>query len=1516
MSEWASDEEDSDGRDDDDGQYVFDEEGRRHRRTERDQSRMLRICCSFDNLMLSISDQVQKEKHDTAIARGAARELVHLFQFAVQQVANAAFGVSTQGSQDLDDLHGASTTFFAGKEAKYALEFLQEVTERFGKLDTFVRSTMLGEIDELQEKLETLQNEHDAAKQVNSQLQTDIADLRDFHSQGNMDSLMLHAPAVDIESDSRSTLQLSPISDRLERDGADNELETLKRQCEEYERLLEMAKQEIVLSHRERDVHKAHVAELSSELFKDTELGLLRNQLQSEKKRVKILETENVALLESQHDQALKIQSLLANSSPPTNSAAQRPSINRTASNMSAVANESMTCEAVAKSSEPELHRVVTIQEVESDPLSSDDTVQSNICDNFLTKQPNESASNTGEKLGSARWFSRLMASLMHSKSAAEQEASNAGATKLVKLVGQLPAAVLEQTAVRRRANVPTITPSSLGVRTPSPDKPRPQSSGKSRKPKSAASNNTDSQPVAVNKLALQSTCRCLIWLFFQRFLMAQEAQTLFAGQMLGAASATPSLDAGGWISLDFVVYHFFLERQTCDGDAMCDLVDFLRCLHLCRHDVFEVELFCQFLEGHRSHGELCFFLWALQAIDDTNVGISFDTPISEAPDVVNTKKSDDCHPTRYVCLLKATFVARTMFRRLKCKYSRPAPNSGAKRRPSTAPPRPVNPLLLKPVSPVSSPSKRKTSRTREAIVSATPDQFLSTVTTEESMVENAKAAWRTAVDRNGGRPMSLEAFNELLASFASTPTSIELAARLGPFYRPTGDERKLPWDVFVLLLLEAYRLQVQYQHEQLRVLFMHLHWKVETDERAAAARKAEELAQLAAATKKRTGSQKSQAAPATAVKKKKKTKRKQPGDSGDPSSRYLRGLTRHILAQLLISSGLVENEMHLDIDWLFIRILEIANCSAADIHFDAVYDALQTLRLIPDWSSRVNANEGDDHASTSDLGDFALTLRQQWHVLSSTSIAICENDPNTFVRKQSQLWLHRIDEQVARFDTIQSTSEGNATVAPWYILGWIRALQQSAWRLAAKRVGDAIQHHHDAGNKSAHMTIGTCLAEFYFADETVRVAMDPFTGFDDAQFTGVLAKTSRVGSKPEDHRSLERFYDTQSMHLDQFLSKADLHPRSGAKLHQDVATVLVQVEHVLQRYAVHFAYLFERFKTTDFNCSRRVEMHKWKQMAYELALIHPKYLPLSRVHDLFLRVHSHQDAINGNPAPALHELALDPTQFVELFVAVAFELYHHAMRRYQKNRLHLGSLSSEKPAVIDAIWKRLLLDSTERTSHHPAQVLALFCHEIVARSAHHHRTTVHEVVFAEKLRCPMVSRALLEHRAFLRSVFFYYAKQDEDAADTLDKEEQRQAETGPSSNATDGDRQGSLAAFAFQLEKTKRNSMSFHEFQMFLGEFHLLQDIPGTVDTQDRARCALPEPIISVAEARIVFESVMAIDNDDVSQLEFDEFAGAIVALAVYFSRNPFTLWHEKIHVFVKSLKSWMHEDDVRLKY
>jgi len=91
MSEWTSDDDV-----DDDASALQSEDAQ----SERGRSRMLRICCSLDNLLLSIGDRVQKEKLDTEIVRGAAKELVQLFQFAVKQVASAAFGGKNRDGAD------------------------------------------------------------------------------------------------------------------------------------------------------------------------------------------------------------------------------------------------------------------------------------------------------------------------------------------------------------------------------------------------------------------------------------------------------------------------------------------------------------------------------------------------------------------------------------------------------------------------------------------------------------------------------------------------------------------------------------------------------------------------------------------------------------------------------------------------------------------------------------------------------------------------------------------------------------------------------------------------------------------------------------------------------------------------------------------------------------------------------------------------------------------------------------------------------------------------------------------------------------------------------------------------------------------------------------------------------------------------------------------------------------------------------------------------------------------------
>lgn len=88
---------------------------------------------------------------------------------------------------------------------------------------------------------------------------------------------------------------------------------------------------------------------------------------------------------------------------------------------------------------------------------------------------------------------------------------------------------------------------------------------------------------------------------------------------------------------------------------------------------------------------------------------------------------------------------------------------------------------------------------------------------------------------------------------------------------------------------------------------------------------------------------------------------------------------------------------------------------------------------------------------------------------------------------------------------------------------------------------------------------------------------------------------------------------------------------------------------------------------------------------------------------------------------------------------------------------------------------------------------------------------------------------------------------------------------------------------------------MSFGEFQSFLAAFDLLD---GSKRNGNK---------VALSDAQHVFSSVMALDNDDTLQLEFDEFAAAIVALAVHLYPSPFSLWHQKLDKFATKLqKAW----------
>ncbi|KAG7397459.1 hypothetical protein PHYBOEH_000738 [Phytophthora boehmeriae] len=200
---------------------------------------------------------------------------------------------------------------------------------------------------------------------------------------------------------------------------------------------------------------------------------------------------------------------------------------------------------------------------------------------------------------------------------------------------------------------------------------------------------------------------------------------------------------------------------------------------------------------------------------------------------------------------------------------------------------------------------------------------------------------------------------------------------------------------------------------------------------------------------------------------------------------------------------------------------------------------------------------------------------------------------------------------------------------------------------------------------------------------------------------------------------------------------------------------------------------------------------------------------------------------------------------------------------------------------------------------------------------------------FTAKLSCPLVGRALLEYRAFLRAVFFYYAKQDEVAADELAAVEEQALLEELRANGEEANGAGQIEELLvgttstasvsllqpdlstdFQLEKTKRSSMSFGEFQTFLAAFRLLDK--QKVSDDDNRSTSWSGNKVTLSDAQHIFSSVMALDNDDTEQLEFDEFAAAIMALAVYLNPSPFTLWHQKFNEFATGLQKMWDEQEL----
>ncbi|RLN79697.1 hypothetical protein BBJ28_00005890 [Nothophytophthora sp. Chile5] len=1577
-SEWSSDE-------DDEAEQLI-------RQSERERSHMLRVCCSLDNLLLSIGDQAQEQKHGEAVARGAARELVKLFQFAIKQVASLVFG----GSEDERSNNGGDGRPIRcrsdGKEAQYAMEFLLEVTERFGRVDAFVRAAFVSEMDRLRQEVKDLEEKRTSVVVANEQLQNEMRDLRDFHAQSSdFDSTgQSRELQGNCEEDSTSVMPSFPRSPDDPATAIDNGSEALKQQCQELSRLLEMTKQEIRLSHHERDVHKARLAEMSNAMFRDNELSLLRNQIQSEKKRVRMLERENLTLRESQHDQAIKLHALQTASSSETavatNSGSapslRRPSIAPPSSVDTAPhtlpplstqqqKNASVSGDAVNDQSTERSRRLaVEIPGNQYNFTAGDQALQLG-SKSQLAAPKNELSAVEVPETAKVNWFLRIVEPpepVRHPRR--KQDASNheeqpstaelsAFLADLLMTEKQFSAAQ-EEVKVRRQGNAPALAPpkGAFVAKRASGDSTMAKGGGKKRRPRSAAStggsggSTTDSSSATTPEQhqEIAACCFQLAWVFYQRFLLAVEAQTLLGTRGLGG---DPALGGGAScgtngqdtepVSLALVVFHFFLERQAREVDAARELTQFVRCLHAVRSASYELELFCQFLEGSRSREELCFFLWVCQAMDDVTLGISYDAPLPSSNSNVDSNSSghslrNEAKP-RFLCVLKAIFLARTVFRLLHFKVlCQPTSTSGTRRgrtKQSSLKRRSGSTAVLTtaPTSPSSFSPKRKPKTPLTPVSTA----LTVSITNGESPPADkppiaahlaAQAALYDAIEKNQDRPITLESFNNLLLQFAVASSPEELTARLGSLYEPTGDERKLPMDVFLALLIEIYRFQTQWRRDQLRALFMHLN-KQEEAQNLAAEKLAKAQSKATNGASGRGNEAAGQQQPKSKLKKwKKRDNSAENGVAG--GSKYLQGLSRSVLRSLLVQSGIMSDSdlAQVDLDWLFAGLLSDAGGSAADITFDGLYDALRRLRWLDSRELCVGAlavatdlsattrSDGVGGAclrfpslsrsSSSGQEVLVRAVRENWRVHARHSLALCINDPNVFVRRHSQRLLHYVDQQFA-YPATSDASNGDDISGS--ALHGIREFLAFAWRVAAKRM--------DCG-KPMDAKI-TCLTEIFLVNQALRTAIDGVSGY---HWQVPDAEESPRIEDVATRRSLHSFYDTRRMHLNHIVS--DQASEKSVATGDSASTLLQELERVLMHYAVHLAHLFHRFSEARFNCSAQVAFHRWRAMVYELQLVHLRHLPFSRLHSLFLGVASPSPSQSSNSgdceanaskgsAPLDQDLGVDKTQFSELFVLIALERHRIAAARKLKKHKRESAVKAQTTSVEHA-------EGSLTLAARPAQVLAAFCREVLAPRAFAgdgRDCTLVERDFTAKMSCPLVGRALLEHRAFLRCVFFYYAKQDEVAADeraALEEQARLQESQQPTERPTDhgGEAQEdaddsaglSLAGttLEFHLEKTKRNSMSFGEFQTFLSEFGLLKDATSiaAIDTDW-------SPGVGLEDAQHVFQSVMALDNDDVSQLEFNEFAAAIMALAVHLNPSPFPLWHQKLDEFARRLgRAW----------
>lgn len=1351
MSEWETKEDEKDDID----ELHF-------RESERNSSRMLRICCSVDNLMLSIGGQVHEQKHDGVLARGASRELMHLFRFAIHQVTPVLSAVSSDIPRNPS----------YQKEEQYAREFLVEIANRVVLLDRFNRSTFVKEMNSLQLQMTEFQTENESLKRANEQLQLEFAELRDFNAQNNAMALdfsgksdgvpkTLHRVSTAEQQEIASLLE-SPSPTTNENDSTSNALEFYTDQCKEYARLLEIAKEEIRLCHHDREVQNQRISELSSTIFKDHEVVLLRNQLQSEKRRVKNLEMENLSLLETQVDQSHKIQSLLLNGghlrsnskTPESNmlrassvehGETQRDPKSSTHEMMRRLISENMVNTDDSKAQNclviTVLNEGTSIEELETSCASVQQGRESK--EKFTLKTeasesvwiyrligyfPQEYTEQDSDTLQELTSYKQFLSSLLMSSS-------------------QLASARI-QAKRRKQVNIPTISPPATFSSTQSTNDKSTRKHGNS-----ASAKEKSCSPSSNNEQVL-TLCRQMIWFFYQRFLMVEEAQDLLSGSRQRKRQQ----------SLVSVVVHFFLERKIRDEDGFSDIRQFVKCLHAVRHEAGDVEIFCDFLEGKRDRSELCYLLWVLQTIESVNLGISYDGPL--APSSVESSFSVATGTsTQFICTLKATFVTRLIFRTLHFKR---ASHAKAAKSPARAKLKALTKGL--PTSPASTSPKAKHKRRMLDVSSGVPENYLPDVklvdaTGTHSLFEYARKAFQAEIERNNGNPISLEDFNTILLHFAQATPADELVARLGSFYRPNGEEQKLSLDIFLILLLEMFQHQTEWRKQEMQQLFIALHRQQEVQELAALERVKEMESRF-------TRKDRSKAVSPIVIKPKTKKikldkKKKKTISNAMLATKYLKGLNRKILQEFLVQSRLVPIVHQINIDELYAEVLEFSSQNAEDVHFDQLYGALKELGWLDARQLKVEttAMQLQYNECNPRRNEFGKRLQEIWRVQGAQSIALCENDPNIFMRKYFQSMMQAIDERFSSLHSVSISKQSEFSI--WEILRDIRGVLDSAWHLAAKRNRDLRIYGNSGQANDAVLDTDFCLAELYFVNQAIRILSDN-CDVDYDVFIDRNGTITQIKSVPD----LSVFYNVEGMKLDDLLASDN-----PSQMASNADCIKRKLHYILQRYSVHLSHLFNSFSSSRLDIGG-LTSEQWQALVIELHLLNHK-LSIAKAQELFVYVY------NGG-SNVLDDVFLDGTHFVELLIRFAWE-------RYLVTR--------------PCLMRQSKLDL--------AQVVTSFCQEVIAPNAFNHRHRLQEEDFRKRISCPLIGRVLLEHRALMRAIFLAYAKNHlptEAFVSTVMNHQEPNNEISISDDS---------------VHSTKRRYLLLADFQRFMQDFHLYSHPP-----------------------------------------------------------------------------------------